>query len=174
MSSGKGVSEFPNLEAKLQKPTKQSAFEKQKAEAEAKRLREEAETAAVYNEFVKSFDRDDDYDGHSVPSSSGPPRPRHGFGGPPPPSGPGRRHFGTSGLKSGPGSLGPPPSSLGKKRSFQDFARPSRDKGVLGHDEAASSGGPIPASKAFHTSDDEDMDGVADRAEEKAVAKPTL
>ncbi|WZH49039.1 Coatamer subunit [Fusarium acuminatum] len=174
MSSGKGVSEFPNLEAKLQKPTKQSLFEKQKIEAEAKRLREEAETAAVYNEFVKSFDRDDDYDGHNAPSSSMPPRPRPGFGGPPPPSGPGRRHFGTSGLKSGPGSLGPPPPSFGKKRSFQDFARAPRDKGVLGYDEGSSSGGPIPASRAFNTSDDEDMGDVTDRAEEKAIAKPTL
>ncbi|KAF5617032.1 u2 snRNP-associated SURP motif-containing protein [Fusarium sp. NRRL 52700] len=174
MSSGKGVSEFPSLEAKLQKPIKQSVFEKQKAEAEAKRLREEAETAAVYNEFVKSFDRDDDYDGHNATSSSAPPRPRHGFGGPPPPSGPGRRHFGTSGLKSGPGSLGPPPSSFAKKRSFQDFARLSRDKGVLGYDEGAGGGGPIPAAQAFNISDDEDMDGVTDRAEEKAIAKPTL
>lgn len=173
MSSGKSPSEFPNLEAKLQKPTKQSAFEKQKAEAEAKRLREEAETAAVYNEFVKSFDRDDDYDGHGAPSSSAFSRPRPGFGGPPPPSGPGRRHFGTSGLKSGPGSLGPPPSSFGKKRSFQDFARGPRDKGVLSYDEGGS-GGPIPASRAFNTSDDEDMDGATNRAEEKAIAKPTL
>ncbi|KAH7185810.1 uncharacterized protein B0J16DRAFT_399638 [Fusarium flagelliforme] len=173
MSSGKGSSEFPNLEAKLQKPTKQSAFEKQKAEAEAKRLREEAETAAVYNEFVKSFDRDDDYDGHGAPSSSAPSRSRPGFGGPPPPSGPGRRHFGTSGLKSGPGSLGPPPPSFGKKRSFQDFARGPRDKGVLSYDEGGS-GGPIPASRAFSTSDDEDMDGATNRAEEKAIAKPTL
>ncbi|KAM0355939.1 hypothetical protein ACHAPU_000328 [Fusarium lateritium] len=173
MSSGKGASEFPNLEAKLQKQTKQSLFEKQKAEAEAKRLREEAETAAVYNEFVKSFDRDDDYDGHGAPSSSMPPRPRPGFGGPPPPSGPGRRHFGTSGLKSGPGSLGPPPPSFGKKRSFQDFARPPREKGVLGYDEGGS-GGPLPASRAFNTSDDEDMGDAKDRAEEKAIAKPTL
>ncbi|KAL4724108.1 hypothetical protein ACLX1H_008717 [Fusarium chlamydosporum] len=173
MSSGKGVSEFPNLESKLQKSTKQSAFEKQKAEAEAKRLREEAETAAVYNEFVKSFDRDDDYDGHNVPSSSAPPRPRPGFGGPPPPSGPGRRHFGTSGLKSGPGSLGPPPPSFGKKRSFQDFARAPRDKGLLGYDEGGS-GGSLPASRAFNTSDDEDMEGATNRAEEKAIAKPTL
>ncbi|KAF4454561.1 U2 snRNP-associated SURP motif-containing protein [Fusarium austroafricanum] len=174
MSSGKGISEFPDLEAKLQKPTKQSAFEKQKAEAEAKRLREEAETAAVYNEFVKSFDRDDDYDGHSAPSSSAPSRPRPGIGGLPPPSGPGRRHFGTSGLKSGPGSLGPPPSSFGKKRSFQDFVRPPREKGVLGYDEGSDSGGLLPGSKAFNTSDDEDMDGVTNRAAEKAIAKPTL
>ncbi|KAF4972836.1 hypothetical protein FZEAL_9517 [Fusarium zealandicum] len=175
MSAGKGVSEFPNLEAKLQKPTKQSAFEKQKAEAEAKRLREAAETAAVYNEFVKSFDRDDDYDGHGALSSSAPARARPGFGGPPPPlgSGTGRRHFGTSGLKSGPGSLGPPPPSFGKKRSFQDFARAPREKGVLGFDEGAA-GGSLPASRAFNTSDDEDMGGTGDREEEKAVAKPTL
>ncbi|EKJ74791.1 hypothetical protein FPSE_05039 [Fusarium pseudograminearum CS3096] len=174
MSSGKGVPDFPNLEAKLQKPSKQSAFDKQKAEAEAKRQREEAETAAVYNEFVKSFDRDDDYDGHGAPGFSAPPRPRLGFGGPPPPSGLGRRHFGTSGLKSGPGSLGPPPSSFVKKRSFQDFARTPREKGALGYDEGSGSGGPLPASRAFNTSDDEDMDGVTNRAEEKAIAKPTL
>ncbi|KAH6992155.1 hypothetical protein EDB82DRAFT_459460 [Fusarium venenatum] len=174
MSSGKGAPDFPNLEAKLQKPSKQSAFEKQKAEAEAKRLREEAETAAVYNEFVKSFDRDDDYDGHSTPGYSAPSRPRQGFGGPPPPSGPGRRHFGTSGLKSGPGSLGPPPSTFGKKRSFQDFARAPREKGVLGYDEGSGSGGALPASRVFNTSDDEDMDGATNRAEEKAIAKPTL
>ncbi|KAF5016971.1 hypothetical protein F66182_11182, partial [Fusarium sp. NRRL 66182] len=174
MSTGKGVSEFPDLEAKLQKPTKQSAFEKQKAEAEAKRLREAAETAAVYDEFVKSFDRDDDYDGHGASSSSAPSRSRPGFGGPPPPSGPGRRHFGTSGLKSGPGSLGPPPSSFGKKRSFQDFARTPREKGVLSYDEGGGGGGPLSASRAFNTSDDEDMGDATNRAEEKAVAKPTL
>ncbi|KAF5003796.1 hypothetical protein FDECE_9669 [Fusarium decemcellulare] len=177
MSAGKGLSEFPDLEAKLQKPTKQSAFERQKAEAEAKRQREAAETAAVYDEFVKSFDRDDDYDGHGAHGSSGPSRPRPGFGGPPPPSGPGtgRRHFGTSGLKSGPGSLGPPPSSFGKKRSFQDFARAPREKGVLGFEDSGGSGsGPLLASKAFNTSDDEDMDDASNRAEERAVAKPTL
>ncbi|KAI8681377.1 CID domain-containing protein [Fusarium keratoplasticum] len=176
MSAGKGLSEFPDLEAKLQKPAKQSAFERQKAEAEAKRQREAAETAAVYDEFVKSFDRDDDYDGHGSHSSSGPSRPRPGFGGPPPPgSGAGRRHFGTSGLKSGPGSLGPPPSSFGKKRSFQDFARAPREKGILGYEEGPGPGsGTLSASRAFNTSDDEDMGDATNRAEERAVAKPTL
>ncbi|KAM5346678.1 hypothetical protein ACJ41O_009683 [Fusarium nematophilum] len=178
MSAGKGFSEFPDLAAKLQKPTKQSAFERQKAEAEAKRQREAAETAAVYNDFVKSFDRDDDFDGHGGLSSSAPTRPRHGYGGAPHSSGPGagKRHFGTSGLKSGPGSLGPPPPSFGKKRSFQDFARAPRDKGVLGFEETGSGGGrgSLSASRVFNTSDDEDMGDATNRAEEKAIAKPTL
>ncbi|KAK7402398.1 hypothetical protein QQX98_011863 [Neonectria punicea] len=170
MSSGKGFSEFPDLEAKLQKPTKQSAFERQKAEAEAKRLREAAETAAVYNEFVKSFDRDDGHDRHPAPKPSGPPRPRPGFGGPAPGPSTGKRHFGTSNLKSGPGSLGPP--AFGKKRSFQDFARPPKDKTALGFEDGGS--GPLSVPRAFHASDDEDMDEGGNRAEERAIAKPTL
>ncbi|KAH7019438.1 hypothetical protein EDB80DRAFT_870086 [Ilyonectria destructans] len=170
MSPDKGFSEFPDLEAKLQKPTKQSAFERQKAEAEAKRLREAAETAAVYNEFVKSFDDEDD--GYGASNRSAPPRPRPGFSGPSPGPSAGKRHFGTSALKSGPGSLGPPAaSSFGKKRSFQDFARPPREKGGLSFEDGGN--GPLSVPKAFHSSDDEDGD-PANRAEEKAVAKPTL
>ncbi|KAF8450005.1 hypothetical protein BGX38DRAFT_1185833 [Terfezia claveryi] len=106
---------FPNIKSKLHAPTKKSAFEKAKAEAEAKRLREEAETAAVYEDFLKSFSQDD------APAQSKPmgaPPGRGGFGGgpggrggnalrPPPPSGPGagqRRHFtvpSTSGTGTG-------------------------------------------------------------------------
>ncbi|CAM1501987.1 Fc.00g039710.m01.CDS01 [Cosmosporella sp. VM-42] len=173
MSSGKGLSEFPDLEAKLQKPTKQSAFEKQKAEAEAKRQREAAETAAVYDEFVKSFDRDEGDSLYGGPNASAPPRPRPGFGGPPAGPGASKRHFGTSGLRSGPGSLGPPPSSFAKKRSFQDFSRPQRERGTLGYDED-NRGPSLSVGKAFNTSDDEDTDDAVHRAEEKAIAKPTL
>jgi U2-associated protein SR140 len=172
MSSSKGLASFPDVEAKLQKPAKQSAFEKQKAEAEAKRQREAAETAAVYEDFVKSFDRDDD-----GPSNTGgvftQQRPRPGFGGGPPaaPSA-SKRHFGTSALKSGPGSLGPPPSSFAKKRSFQDFSSSrGRERGVLGFDEHDGPSTSVP--KAFDASDDEDT-GAVDRAEERAIAKPTL
>ncbi|KFH46371.1 U2 snRNP-associated SURP motif-containing protein-like protein [Hapsidospora chrysogenum ATCC 11550] len=183
MSSDNDLSAFPDVKAKLQKPTKQSAFEKQKAEAEAKRQREAAETAAVYKDFLKSFDRDDDGDsdddgdngrqhrGGFGGRGDAPPRPRPGLGGGVP-SGPGasKRHFGASGLKSGPGSLGPPPMSFGKKRSFQDFSRgPPRDA----HDDR-NHGSSLSVPKAFHTSDDEDMDATVDRAEEKAIAKPTL
>ena len=45
-------------------PTKKSQFERQKAEAEAKRLREEAETKAVYEDFIKSFDDEEDGSTH--------------------------------------------------------------------------------------------------------------
>ena len=58
MSANKPPAGFPDVEAKLHTASKQSAFEKQKQEAEAKRKREAAETAAVYESFVKSFDNE--------------------------------------------------------------------------------------------------------------------
>ncbi|KAI6784475.1 U2 snRNP-associated SURP motif-containing protein-like protein [Emericellopsis cladophorae] len=150
MSSEKDLKEFPDVAAKLQKPSKQSAFDKQKADAEAKRQREAAETEAVYKDFIKSFNRDEG-DDHNV--SGGRDRDARSFGALPGRGGGGapKRHFGASGLKSGPGSLGPPPGGFGKKLSFQDFARGTR--------------------KAFAGSDEDDED---ERAEEKAIARPTL
>ncbi|KKF96902.1 hypothetical protein CFO_g734 [Ceratocystis platani] len=50
---------FPDAEAKIVKTTTKSAFEKQKADAHAKRQREAAEAAAIYDDFVKSFDADE-------------------------------------------------------------------------------------------------------------------
>ncbi|KAK4242760.1 hypothetical protein C8A03DRAFT_39925 [Achaetomium macrosporum] len=182
MSSTKKIAEFPDVEAKLQKPGKQSAFERQKAEAEAKRRREEAETAAVYEDFVKSFAHDEEDDflrGSKQPSSrfgpGAPERPSFGsgtpFGG-----GTGKRHFGVpqaASLKSGPGSLGPAPSTFGKKRSYDGFQRESDGgRGRLGFDDRDS--GALPVSKAFDASDDEGDTSTADRAEEKATSKPTL
>ena len=165
MTPERDIKEFPDVLSKLHKPTKQSAFEKQKAEAEAKRQREEAETANVYKDFLKSFDGDDDdqgeRDGRNMRGfGAGPPPPRNAPTGP----GAGKRHFGSSALKSGPGSLGPAPGGFGKKRSFQDFSRNQGDGRDIGK--------AVP--KAFDTSDDEEMTGVVDRAEEKAIAKPTL
>ncbi|KAM0286720.1 hypothetical protein ACHAQH_000740 [Verticillium albo-atrum] len=179
--SSKKISEFPNVEAKLQKPSKQSAFEKQRAEAEAKKAREAAETAAVLKEFEASFDNDDGYGGGGRYGSSqgGPGRgPPSGFGGPPAAS---KRHFGASSLKSGPGSLGPvpaksgpgslgfAPSSFGKKRGFDTY-RQEKD-GRLGFDERGES---LSVSKAFNHSDDEEDHKSGARMEEMAVARPTL
>ena len=188
MSSGKRIAEFPDVEAKLQKPTKQSAFEKQRAEAAAKRQREAAETAAVLKDFVESFDDDDGYGGGYGGGNDA--RRDHGRGPLPPqrsrpggaPQGPSRRHFGTSSLKSGPGSLGPAPDSFAKKRSFQDFARGSishdrRSAALPGFDrEEREDKAQDRIGHAFRTSDDEDetMGEGGDRAEEKAVARPTL
>ncbi|KJZ73222.1 hypothetical protein HIM_07419 [Hirsutella minnesotensis 3608] len=174
MSSGKPAANFPDAEAKLAKPVKQSAFERSKAEAEAKRKRDEAETAAVYAQFVKSFDHEED-DGASSRDSA-PQRPRHGFGGP---SGlnTGRRHFAMSTTrKSGPGSLGPPPSTFGMKRSFNDFARESRDRGSRSAAQESKGAG-MSVSAAFNNeSDDEDevQRDAIERAELKAIAKAQL
>ncbi|KAL7924689.1 hypothetical protein ACQKWADRAFT_285684 [Trichoderma austrokoningii] len=159
MSSSRNP-DAPRPDSKFQKPTKPSVFEKQKAEAEAKRKREAAETAAVYEDFVKSFDHDGDEDAERNAATQQQSR-RPGFRGPPPPpSGPGgasRRHFGTSsGMKSGPGSLGMAPMPFAKKRSFKDFSKDPEGRPTLKFDDQ---------------SDDEDM---VDRAEEKAIARPTL
>ncbi|KAK4249542.1 hypothetical protein C7999DRAFT_12631 [Corynascus novoguineensis] len=184
MSSTKKIAEFPDVETKLQKPSRQSAFEKQKAEAEAKRRREAEETAAVYEDFVKSFAHDEGDDSYSERRQTssrfghGPPeRPTFGsaapFGG-----GTGKRHFGIpSGpsLKSGPGSLGPPPPSFTKKRSYEGFQRDSDEgRGRLGFQDKDKESTTLPVSKAFDASDDEEDAIIGDRAEEKAASKPTL
>ncbi|KAI1078933.1 hypothetical protein F5B20DRAFT_198284 [Whalleya microplaca] len=193
-SSSKKLADFPDVEAKLQKPSRQSAFEKQKADAEAKRKREAAETAAVYESFVKSFDNDDDDDGGDTIGPQGPfgsggrgrnaPFGAGGVGGPP------KRHFGgtgpgVSGMRSGPGSLGPAPTAFGNKRKLdgfqQGFNRRSAEegRGRLGFQDDDSDGGHAPPrpkgfSRAFDTSDDEGTARSRDLAEEKAIAKPTL
>ncbi|KAB8229939.1 SWAP/Surp domain-containing protein [Aspergillus alliaceus] len=160
---------FPDVSAKLSALPKKSLFERQKAEAEAKRARERAETAAVYEDFVKSFE--DDSPAPDRPSADGRlsrfnPR-SSGFGG-----GPAKRHFTSTGPRlSGPGTLGPPPSSLSRKRTHEGFQPLHRNRdsahGVLGFENSAS-----PAA-AFHTSDDEE--GAVDTKEaERAAAKPTL
>lgn len=183
MSSNKKIAEFPDVEAKLHKPTKQSAFERQKAEAEAKRLREAAETAAVYEDFVKSFDADDDdndegpnvFDGRGRAPGGFAPR-GGGF------AGGGKRHFGGVGglgmKSSGPGTLGPPAPSFGKKRTFEGFTPGRRDHsagaaGRLGFDDEDDH---KPLAKAFDASDEEaERTGLSgSRSEERAVAKPTL
>jgi len=187
MSSNKNLVEFPDAEAKLAKPAKKSAFERQKAEAEAKRRREEEETAVALQSFIKEF-ADDDSDGHGIFSQksrqvksgagSGPPdRPHFGSQAPPFGGGAGKRHFGvpsSTPVKSGPGSLGPVPSSFGKKRSYDGFQRSANEpRGKLGFEDRET--GPLTVSKAFdNASDDEEKHSVPDRAEEKAVSKPTL
>lgn len=187
--SSKKIAEFPSVEAKLQKPSKQSAFERQRAEAEAKRAREEAETAAVLREFEKSFDHEADDD-----STSGPQRGGGQSFGPRGPAGGGmaapRRHFGASGmrsgpgslgpppnLKSGPGSLGPPPSSYGKKRGFDTYKQErdrDRDRDNSSRSGFDERGQTKSVLKVFHNSDDEHDESGDARQEEVAVAKPTL
>ncbi|KAI1172076.1 hypothetical protein F4777DRAFT_21228 [Nemania sp. FL0916] len=191
MSANNKLDDFPDVEAKLQKPSKQSAFEKQKADAEAKRKREAAETAAVYESFVKSFDNDDDDDDDSNfydrrRTQRSPPTGRSSGGNPPPfgtGGGLGKRHFGATSLKSGPGSLGPAPTAFGKKK-YDAFPPGSGRKGYeesrgrLGFYEEGIDSGVLSkqkgVSRAFDTSDDETDTRSRDLAEEKALARPTL
>ncbi|KAG4032374.1 hypothetical protein MFRU_007g02780 [Monilinia fructicola] len=193
--TSKKIIEFPDVSNKLQAPTKKSLFERQKADAEAKRLREEAETKAVYEDFVKSFDDEDDAPTLGTGGMGG----MGGVGG----MG-GNRHFGRGGLGSGmgrggfgenrggfaaprgglgigsgPGSLGPLPNNMGnntlpKKRTFEGFAQNSSrrdDRGLHAFDDYNSDG---PASKSLKTFDHEEENIGASRDEERAVAKPTL
>jgi U2-associated protein SR140 len=184
----KKIIEFPDVENKLHVPTKKSVFERQKELEREKRLREEAETAAVYEDFVKSFDDED------PPSYSGGSRQDGGFRGFGGMSGPPKRHFGGSAIPTGPaagrggfagrsggfgsgaGSLGPPPN-LSRKRTHEAFQQPQRndrrdnDRGLLAFDDYESA---PPPRRAFNTSDDEDDSRQGHRSTEPAIAKPTL
>ncbi len=171
MAKDSKIKEFPDISNKLTAPTKKSIFEKQKAEAEAKRQREQEETAAVYEDFVKSFDDED-----IGASTSGGPVRGGGF------AGPGKRHYsgppagtvGRGGLGggrgSGPGSLGPPPTSLSRKRAY-DGSPPSQREGLFAFEDARE--GPADPKTALQLSDDEDT-GNRTRTQERAIPKPTL
>lgn len=122
---------FPNVSSKLTAPTKKSAFEKSRLEAEAKRLREEAETAAVYKDFVASFDEEPLHSSHGGGVFGGNGPRGGGFrgmrGGPP--SGPGRRHFTGPPPSTRGGAVGPP----GRKRNLDAaFERGDEEGGVFG------------------------------------------
>ncbi|KAL4780227.1 hypothetical protein BJX76DRAFT_54857 [Aspergillus varians] len=163
---------LPDVSSKLSAPAKRSLFERQKAEAEAKRARERAETAAVYEDFVKSFEDEappterSTFEGKQNKFGNR----NAGFGG-----GPAKRHFTSSGPRmSGPGTLGPPPSSLSRKRAHEGFQPLHRNRdstqGALGFDQTAIAS----TASAFRASDDDD-EGAADAKEaERAAAKPTL
>ena len=159
---------FPDVSAKLSALPKKSLFERQRAEAEAKRAREKAETAAVYEDFVKSFDDE-------APPRNTDTRPNtFGSRGGGMTAGPQRRHFTSSGPRSsGPGTLGPPPPSISRKRNLEGFVPISRNRdpahGAFGYDNAIS--GP-PSAFRSALDDDERMADTKDA--EKAAAKPTL
>ena len=164
--------EFPDLGSKLAAPPKKSVFERQKAEAEAKRQREQEETAAVYEDFVKSFD---DADDDASSGGGGVTGLRSGNVGAP------RRHFSTASsvssgrggrASSGPGSLGPPQSSISRKRAYdgsQTSQRPSRE-GLFAYEDSPR---PVDAKTAFQTSDDEESSSRT-RNQEQNVPRPTL
>ncbi|KAH0556373.1 hypothetical protein GP486_005708, partial [Trichoglossum hirsutum] len=184
MSDSAKITEFPAIKSKLAAPTKKSVFERQKAEAEAKRRREEAETAAVYEDFVKSFEEDSgSASGSHVRSSAG----SGGFGASAAIGGAPKRHFtvptGPAGGRGGVGHAGRggfghlghdavtgPPS---RKRAHDGFQSRSRDndQGLFAFED--SSTGPT-AATAFQTSDDEDNEAADGRTAEHVTPKPTL
>lgn len=184
MAQNSKIKEFPDIGSKLTAPTKKSLFERQKAEAEAKRQREQQETAAVYEDFVKSFDdadEDGDTGGSGKRSGAG-----SGFSGPS--GGPSKRHFsgpsgagpsGRGGLAnsrggSGPGSLGPPPSPLSRKRAFDGTSSSSRElgQGLFAFEDSATA--PLDPKAGFPTSDDEEEKTGRSRGHERAAPKPTV
>lgn len=179
MAQNSKIREFPDISTKLTAPSKKSLFERQKAEAEAKKQREQEETAAVYEDFIKSFDDADDA------SASGGVSTRGGagsgnLGGRSTVGGQSKRHFSgahsgpsTRGSRgSGPGSLGPPPS-LSRKRAFEGPHSMHKDSnaGLFAFEDSSSA--PVDAKSAFQASDDEDTGGRP-RAHERAPPKPTL
>lgn len=178
MSDEQDLKHFPDLSNKLAAPTKKSLFERQRAEAEAKKVREEAETAAVYNDFVKSFDDEDEGAAAAAAAATSTTAGRQKLANildsapPKAPSGPSGRHFVPRGKSSGPGSLGPTPN-LSRKRALDGSRREEqpRDKGLFAFEDTHGTNNP---GGAFETSDNE-VDRLREgREAEKAAAKPTL
>ena len=172
MAEQSKIKGFPDISNKLGAPTKKSLFERQKAEAEAKRQREQEETAAVYEDFVKSFDDDGDNKSTSGPTrgslgGGGGLNKRHFLGNP---NGPGGRGGFSGRGNSGPGSLGPPPTSISRKRPY-DGSEPIRREGLFAFEDINT--GPTDPKTVLQHSDDEEA-GDQGRAQEKAVPKPTL
>ncbi|KAI9824797.1 MAG: hypothetical protein M1832_001625 [Thelocarpon impressellum] len=191
MAEDSKIREFPDIDNKLTAPTKKSLFERQKAEAEAKRLREQAETAAVYEDFVKSFDDGDD----ALPSSGGVLSGRQhaggdnsgstrggNLGGPPKrqvargaPIGPGGGRGTTQGgggvpfPSKGVGSLGAAPTLLSRKRTHDGF---QRSHGLLAFEDGPL--GPDDTKAAFQASEDEEERDYDGKTAERAASKPTL
>ncbi|RAL65180.1 hypothetical protein DID88_001286 [Monilinia fructigena] len=167
--TSKKIIEFPDVSNKLQAPTKKSLFERQKADAEAKRLREEAETKALglagWEEWVVWEEIDILEEGVLVAEwvEEGSGESRGAFAAP----------RGGLGMGSGPGSLGPLPNNMGnntlqKKRTFEGFAQNSSrrdDRGLLAFDDYNNDG---PASKSLKTFDHEEENIGASRDEERA------
>ncbi|RKF76229.1 U2 snRNP-associated SURP motif-containing protein [Golovinomyces cichoracearum] len=191
MAAHNSIAGFPNVENKLQAPTKKSLFERQRADAEAKRQREEAETQAVYEDFVKSFD--DGEDSGNV-SGAGNGTNTTSFGGA------AKRHYTnsqgfrmTSGFypgrvpgadrgrpTSGLGSLGPPPPGLNKKRTFEKMSSQHRprdkrfdreEKGILAFDDYETNDS---MSKKPFTLDNDEDEKRNEQEEDRSVPKPTV
>ncbi len=192
MSSGgfQGV-RFPPKAA-----NKKSIFERQRAEAEAKRQREAAETAAVYEDFVRSFD--DGAGGNGGAEGSAPPTlPPGPLSGPPKAKGTigatgGRRHFsmpssGPSVLlrSSGPSSLGPGRGTTAKRRlagavdprtrlAFGDDDDDDDEQEGDGHGGDERGGSGDEEGQVTERGERGRGSSAADRAEERAAAKPTI
>ena len=169
------IKEFPDIGNKLTAPNKKSVFERHKAEAEARRQREEEETAAVYQDFVKSFDDDGAPDNdRNVPGGRG-----GGFSGPGGGSMAGgfsKRHFsgpsghlGRGSVRSGPGSLGPPLPSIPRRRDVEAQATSKRESLFAFEDISA----PNDPKTVLQHSDDEDEDERRE-SQERSIPKPTL
>ena len=168
------VREFPDIGNKLTAPSKKTVFERQKAEAEAKRLREEKETAAVYEDFVKSFDNEST-PGRDRDSGGARPGGFNDAGVGRTPGGFSKRHFsgalGRGGkISSGPGSLGPPHPSLARKRDHDELSSTKRE-GLFAFEDVRPPAGDL--KKALQHSDDEDAEDRGE-AQERAIPKPTL
>lgn len=187
MADGKKGKGFPDVSEKLSALPKKSLFERQRAEAEAKRALEEAETAAVYEDFVKSFQDEGDTRSErrrfNTSFGSGP----GSYGGRGRPM---QRHFASNSLrKSGPGTLGPPPSSstrpptlpptstLPRKRNPDGSSPTSLNRdfahGGLGSNTARmDSSGPLRAFRSPSADEDETLTRTKD--DERAAPKPAL
>ncbi|KAF2761073.1 hypothetical protein EJ05DRAFT_473634 [Pseudovirgaria hyperparasitica] len=179
MADEKTDDAFPDITNKLSAPTKKSQYEKQKAEAEAKRLREEKETAAALKEFINDYGGPGESDPQPRATMAG--RGRGGLGArlgddelDPRGAAMGakRHHVPRPGqARSGPGSLGPSTSFGNKKRTFWDTPKEG-SRGVLQPEQSIS--GPVHVRAALESHEDDEDQAVATKTVEREPPKPTI
>ena len=176
MAEKKDLGKFPDINDKLNAPKKVSTFEKQRQEAESKRLREEAETRKALRDFQDAFDDDDDEDdpvsqlarGYSSSASRNTSGPQAALGGP--------RHFNQERPRNaGPGSLGPVPHLKRKFDQEDDRGRMRSDRYDYPSRRGGLSTNHRGSGRGLGLDDEEDEDNThRTRSSELSVRKPTM
>jgi len=174
MAEKKDLGKFPDINDKLNAPKKVSTFEKQRQEAESKRLREEAETRKALRDFQDAFEDDDEDDpisqlarGYSSSAGRNAAGTQTALGDP--------RHFTQDRPRNaGPGSLGPPPNLKRKFDQDDDRGRMRSDR----YDNPSRRGIPATSQRGIGTGlglDDEDDEYMnRTRSSDPSVRKPTM
>jgi len=175
MAEKKDLGKFPDINDKLNAPKKVSTFEKQRQEAESKRLREEAETRKALRDFQDAFEDDDEDDPISQLARGYSSTGTRSAAGPYSAQGSSRHFTQDRPRNAGPGSLGPAPNLKRKFDQDDERGRMRSDR----YDNPSRRGLPSTSQRGTGKGlglddEDEEEDISRMRAHEPSVRKPTI